>query len=248
MGLFSVARITLFSLAIAFSLIALGLDAYFVSLTVPHNFYFVFSALGVATAVLTILTIPIMLILDFIRRGAVTSMIIFELSWLFILAILWVATAGEAVSTFNYYYPQGCDYRSGTWISDTISNHAQSLPGSDVETYCMELQAVEAFAFLNFFIFLGYTAVLLVFSIIGSSRGNGVWMYSVKEAKFLSQNSSRVQQQVPLSQYSGAPPTGYAPVQLGTYSNHSGTPGQSVHTQPQQFQPLYSGQPQGITV
>ncbi|KAG1813230.1 uncharacterized protein BJ212DRAFT_1367319 [Suillus subaureus] len=233
MGLFSVARITLFSLAIAFSLIGLGLNAYFLSLTVPDNFYFIFSALGVATAMLTIVTIPIMLIIDFTRRGAFTSMIVFELSWLFILAILWVATAGEAITTFNYYYPRGC-------VDTTDPTY---------NAYCMELQAVEAFAFLNFFIFLGYTCVLLVFSIIGSSRGNNVWTRSVKEATFFAQKSWPAQQQVPLSQYSGAPPTGYTPVsqpqQLGTYSTHSGTP---VHMQPQQFQPAYSGQPQGIPV
>jgi hypothetical protein len=233
MGYFSVARITLFSITIAFSLIGLGLNAYFLSLTEPHNFYFIFSALGVATALLTIVTIPIMLILDFIRRGAFTSMIVFELSWLFILAILWVTTAGEAVSTSNYYYPQGCV------ATDSIDN-----------TYCMEVQAVEAFAFLNFFIFLGYTCVLLVFSIIGSTRGNTIWTRSVKEATFLAQKSWPVQQQVPLNQYSGAPPTGYTgtpvsqPQQLGTYHTHSGAP---AHTQPQQFQPVYSGQ-QGISV
>lgn len=233
MGYFSVARITLFSITIAFSLIGLGLNAYFLSLTEPHNFYFIFSALGVATALLTIVTIPIMLILDFIRRGAFTSMIVFELSWLFVLAILWVTTAGEAVSTSNYYYPQGCV------ATDSIDN-----------TYCMEVQAVEAFAFLNFFIFLGYTCVLLVFSIIGSTRGNTIWTRSVKEATFLAQKSWPVQQQVPLNQYSGAPPTGYTgtpvsqPQQLGTYHTHSGAP---TNTQPQQFQPVYSGQ-QGISV
>jgi hypothetical protein len=233
MGYFSVARITLFSITIAFSLIGLGLNAYFLSLTEPHNFYFIFSALGVATALLTIVTIPIMLILDFIRRGAFTSMIVFELSWLFVLAILWVTTAGEAVSTSNYYYPQGCV------ATDSIDN-----------TYCMEVQAVEAFAFLNFFIFLGYTCVLLVFSIIGSTRGNTIWTRSVKEATFLAQKSWPVQQQVPLNQYSSVPPTGYTgtpvsqPQQLGTYHTHSGAP---AHTQPQQFQPVYSGQ-QGISV
>ncbi|KAG2044520.1 hypothetical protein BDR03DRAFT_1087100 [Suillus americanus] len=232
MGYFSVARIILFSLTIAFSLIGLGLNAYFLSLTVPDNFYFIFSALGIATAMLTIVTIPIMLIIDFIRRGAFTSMIVFELPWLFILAILWVATAGEAVTTFNYYYPQGC-----------ISSNPT------INAYCMEVQAIEAFAFLNFFIFLGYTCVLLVFSIIGSSRGNSVWTRSVKEATFFAQKSWPVQQQVPLNQYSGAPPTVYTtvsqPQQLGTYSTHSGTP---VHVQTQQFQPAFSGQPQGISV
>ncbi|KAG2367718.1 hypothetical protein BDR07DRAFT_1392757 [Suillus spraguei] len=215
MGFFSVARIVLFSITIAFSVIELGLNAYFLSLTVPDDFYFIFSVLGLVTTLLTIITIPIMLIVGFVRRGAFTSMIVFELSWLFTLTILWVATAGDAISTSNYYYPQGCVDTNPT-----------------VNAYCMELQAVEAFAFLNFFIFLGYTCVLLVFSIIGSSRGNDVWTRSVQEATFFAQKSWSGQ--VPLNQYSGAPPTGLTPV--------------SQPQQSQQFQPVYSGQPQGISV
>ncbi|KAG1769145.1 hypothetical protein EV702DRAFT_1142635 [Suillus placidus] len=239
MGRFSALRITVFSLSIPCSLIGLGLNAYFVSLTEPY-FYFIFSAFGIAAAVLTILTIPIMLIVDFLRHGAFTSTILFELLWLFALAILWVATAAEAFSTSNSYFPQGCVYAN----TDPTANK-----------YCMELQMVEAFAFSNFFIFLLYTCILLVFSIIGSSRGNSVWTYSVKDATFFGPNNAwPVRQQVPLNQYSGAPPTGYTgtpvsqPQQLGTYSTHSGTPAQSPHMQPQQFQPVYSGQPQGISV
>ncbi|KAG1756996.1 hypothetical protein EDB19DRAFT_1654986 [Suillus lakei] len=245
MGLFSVFRITLFSLTVAFSLIGLGLNAYYISLTAPY-FYYNFSVLGVATAVLTILTVPIMLTVEFVRRGAFTSMIVFELSWLFILAILWVATAGEAIYVSNIFFPRGCIYAD----VDPIEN-----------AYCMELQAVEAFAFLNFFIFLGYTCTLLIFSIIGASRGNSVWTYSVKEATFFAQKSWPAQQQTPLNQYSGAPATGYTsgapptgytgtpvsqPQQLGTYTTHSSTPAQSPHMHPQQ--PVYSGQPQGIPV
>ncbi|KAG1769144.1 hypothetical protein EV702DRAFT_1142624 [Suillus placidus] len=239
MGSFSWFRITVFSLSIPCSLIGLGLNAYSVSLTEPY-FYFIFSALGVATAVLTILTIPIMLIVDFIRRGAFTSMIIFELSWLFTLAILSFATSAESVSTSNSYFPRGCVYAN----TDPTANK-----------YCMELLMLGTFAFSNFIMFLSYTCILLVFSIIGSSRGNSVWTYSVKDATFFGQNNSwHVRQQVPLNQYSGAPPTGYTgtpvsqPQQLGTHNTHSGTPAQSPHMQPQQFQPVYSGQPQGISV
>lgn len=232
MALFSVIRIGIFSLSIVFSLIVLGLNAYYISLTQP--LYFIFSALGVATALLTILTVPVMLIVDSIRRGAFTSMIVVELVWLFILWVLWVATAGEAAATFNYYFPRGCIYAS----VDPTAN-----------AYCMELQAIQAFAFLNFFIFLGYTGTLLVFAIIAGSRGNSVWTSSVKESTFFPKNSWPAQQQVPLAQYSGAPAAGYTgtpvsqPQQLGTYTSHSGMPPQSP-----QMQPQYSGQKQGISV
>ncbi|KAG0707551.1 hypothetical protein DFH29DRAFT_844631 [Suillus ampliporus] len=238
MTLFSMIRLILFSISIVFSLIVLGLDAYFLSVTVPLQFYFTFSALGVATAVLTILTVPIMLIVDLIRHGAVTSMIVVELVWLSILWVLWVATAGEAANGFNLYFPRGCIYAT----DDPTAN-----------AYCMELQAVQAFAFLNFFIFLGYTCTLLVLSIISASRGKSVWTSSVKQSTFLAPSSGPVQQ-VPLAQYSGAPAPGYTgtpvsqPQQPGTYTSYSGPPAQSPYTQPQQFQPVHNGQQQGIPV
>ena len=47
------------ALSIVFSLIGLGINAYFISLTEPYT-YPIFSALGVATAVFTIVTVPIM--------------------------------------------------------------------------------------------------------------------------------------------------------------------------------------------
>jgi len=136
----------------------------------------------------------------------------------------------------------------------------------------MELQAVEAFAFLNFLIcmffwdlgrvftddiiinlVLNYTVVLLVFSIIASSRGNNVWMSSVKESTFLAPQSRLVHHQVPLSQYSGTPATGHNVAQphpeynvtqpQGVY-NYSNVPAQSPQMQPQQLShPGYAGVP-----
>ncbi|KAJ8597566.1 hypothetical protein M405DRAFT_723975, partial [Rhizopogon salebrosus TDB-379] len=183
------------------ALIELGINAYFISLTTPD--YFIFSVLGIATALLTLLTIPVMLIVDFMRRGAFTSMIVVELVWLSIMWVLWVATGGEAAYTFNYYFPAGCIYAD----VDPVAN-----------TYCNELQAVEAFAFLNFIIFLIYTCVLLAFSINASNNGRNVWNSSVKESTFLAPSN----RPVALTQYSGAPATGYNGNQSQQYGSHDG--------------------------
>ncbi|KAG2367719.1 hypothetical protein BDR07DRAFT_1478815 [Suillus spraguei] len=119
-------------------------------------------------------------------------MIVFELSWLFTLAILWVATAGDAISTSNQYYPGGrVDY--------------------DPTMYCMELQAVE--------LSHSTTSSYVSFTQFGSNfyltiRGDSVWTHSVKEV-FFAQESWPVQRQ----------------------------------PQPfQQYQPVYSGQSQRISV
>ncbi|OJA08090.1 putative protein 57 [Rhizopogon vesiculosus] len=203
MALFSTIRIGLFSFAIVFAIIELGINAYFLSL--PGSGYLIFSVLGIATSLLTIITVPIMLIVDSVRREAFTSMIVVELVWLFILWVLWVATAAEAIAASNFYFPAGCIYAT----FDPTEN-----------AYCTELQAVEAFAFLNFIMFFVYTTVLLVFSIITSSRGKNVWTSSVRESTLLAPNSGPAQYQGYPTQYSGPPATGY-----------NGTP----VAQPQQF-------------
>jgi hypothetical protein len=55
-------RVVLLAVALLFSPIVLGLAAHMTSLTTLFDFYFYFAALGIATAVLTMLTLPIMYI------------------------------------------------------------------------------------------------------------------------------------------------------------------------------------------
>lgn len=170
MGFFHVTRVVILGASVVFSVIVLGLSAHLIALTEQSfSSYLIFCALGVATAGLTIATVPVMLFIDIMRRGAFTSMILVELIWLFVLWVLWVATAGEAVDASNLLFPTGC-----VFPFDPTINQA-----------CHEIQAIEAFSFLAFFTLLGYTLVLLIFSSIAAARGNSVWLSSVKESRFL---------------------------------------------------------------
>lgn len=102
-----------------FSVIVLGLSAHLIALTEQSfSSYLIFCALGVATAGLTIATVPVMyliitsvyssplnlflhrLFIDIMRRGAFTSMILVELIWLcktFISCSTWLVTFCRAV-------------------------------------------------------------------------------------------------------------------------------------------------------
>ncbi|KIM70151.1 hypothetical protein SCLCIDRAFT_12726 [Scleroderma citrinum Foug A] len=223
MGFFTIFRIVMLALSVTFSVIVAGLSADLISLTEEYyNLYFTFAALGIATAGLTIFTIPVMLMVDFIRRGAFTSMILVELIWFFILWVLWVATAGEAVTAANTYFPQGCIYADYPLVNQA----------------CHEIQAVEAFSFLAFFVLLGYTIVLLVFACIAASRGNLPWFSSVKETSFLAPASMAPPTQA-MGQYPGAQPQYTAPVQP-QYS--------PVSPQTQPYYSPHPGQPQSIPV
>ncbi|KIJ66360.1 hypothetical protein HYDPIDRAFT_109368 [Hydnomerulius pinastri MD-312] len=216
MGAIAFVRIAVLGLSTLFSIIALGLSAHLISLTETYfDLYFVFSALGVAAGVLSFLTLPVMLFVDFVRHGAFTSMIVVELVWLFILWVLWIATAGEAVTAFNFYFPYGCVYNN--------------LPTTNQA--CHEIQAVEAFAFLNFILLMVYNIFLLVVAIIAANNGNGVWLSSVKESTFFAPSNPPVQQHQ-MGQYNSTP----APQPQAVPQQYTGTPGTPVH-------PQYTGSP-----
>ncbi|KAG6861488.1 hypothetical protein C0995_015915 [Termitomyces sp. Mi166 len=81
--LLPVLRTGVFAFVILASVIVLALCAHVTNTTVSlFEGYFVFAALGIATSLLAFLSLPVMLIVDNMRKGAVTSMILMEIAWL----------------------------------------------------------------------------------------------------------------------------------------------------------------------
>jgi hypothetical protein len=87
---------------------------------------------------------------------------------------------------------------------------------------------------------LGYTGVLLVFSIIASSNGKNIWTSSVKESTFFAPSGPS---QVPLAQYSGTPARGYDIAQPQQPGSYNGMSAQSPHMPQQMSHPGYGGAP-----
>jgi hypothetical protein len=165
----AILRIVALVSTFVFSVVVLGLTAHFTSTTntyiaVTYNF----AALALASASISIVSIPVMLIVDFVRTGAFTSMVVVELVWLSVIWVLWLSTAADTASFFSVFFNSSCGY------IDQIVN-----------TACHEVQALEAFAFLTWLILLAYTITLLVYAIIGSSRGHKTWTSTVKQGNFL---------------------------------------------------------------
>ncbi|KAH7886176.1 hypothetical protein F5I97DRAFT_1878095 [Phlebopus sp. FC_14] len=209
MGFFTLVRIIVLTLTMVFSVVVLGLAAHLIWLTdLLIGSYFIFAALAIAAAGLSLVTLPIMLIVDCVRRGAFTSMIVVELVWLFILWVLWVATAAEAVVSTNIEFPVGCIYPEEPTINQA----------------CHEFQAIEAFSFLNFILLFVYQCSLLTLAIVAASRGNQVWTSSVKDSNFSAPDSQAPQH--PMGQYTGTP----APQPPQMPQPHYGTPVQSQYT------------------
>ncbi|THU93800.1 hypothetical protein K435DRAFT_779702 [Dendrothele bispora CBS 962.96] len=67
------------------ALVVLGLSAHLTSKSeqaAPFHRIFAFEGLGIATGAITIATVPLMVGVDLTRKGAFTSMVVVELTWL----------------------------------------------------------------------------------------------------------------------------------------------------------------------
>ncbi|KAI0070748.1 hypothetical protein K474DRAFT_1713076 [Panus rudis PR-1116 ss-1] len=173
-------RLATLSAVTGFAVITLGTSSHYIATTLnavlfidgipvlPADQPDTFSVLNVAIAGLTLLTLPVMVVIDLVRKGAVTSTIIFELIWLGILCILWVAAAGFTADTVSSFI--------GLCKINPRVRTLQSL--------CKDSQVSEAFGFLSFISLLAYVVILLATSIVSSNHGNPVWKSSVNKAQF----------------------------------------------------------------
>ncbi|KAI0757102.1 hypothetical protein C8Q80DRAFT_77688 [Daedaleopsis nitida] len=199
---------------------------------------FAWAGLAVATAVLALVSLPAMFIIDLLRMGAFTSMIVVELAWLGFLGVMMLATGGAAAAN-----------ASGFWIQCDIWSPAAA------RTVCSETSAAAAFGFLAWVALWAYAVALLVILLIQANRGNYIWQQSVKEMQLKGSNNippnstpgafssekpheaaalNAVQYSYPPQQGALSPQsTGYMSPQVTGYS----------HPMPQEPQPGILGQP-----
>jgi len=159
---FTLVRTCVFGVATLFALLELALGAAITSLTmVDDNGYFSFAALDIATAILTMTTLPVMLLLSRYRNGAFTSMVGIEVGWTCFLWIMWLAVGAATASDLPFI---NCNFAFGL---------------------CPELQAMTAFGFLTWILLFAYNMTLFVLVFRQQLRGNGgVWTGYILETDF----------------------------------------------------------------
>ncbi|KAG6867933.1 hypothetical protein C0993_009415 [Termitomyces sp. T159_Od127] len=245
-------RTGVFAFVVFAAVIVLALCAHVTNTTVTlFQGYFVFTALGIATSLLAFLSLPVMLIVDNMRKGAVTSMIVVEISWLGLLWVLFLSTAATASQAAAFTFGNSC-----------------SSPNEIFVTTCREFMAIQAFAHLAWLVrtssilsetacyftalrlVFGYLVTLIVLSFIHANRGyHRVWYQSVKETDFnaplVNVPSAAAQTQlyiptqspvpvqpVPVQQYPPAQNIGAYPPQTTPAPGWTGTPQQTLAPAP----------------
>ncbi|KAF5393692.1 hypothetical protein D9757_000363 [Collybiopsis confluens] len=212
-------RLTVLIAVLIFSVIVIGLAAHFTVFSEQFfDGYFVFAAMAIAVAALTILTVPVMIAIDFTRKGAFTSMVLVELIWFLILWVLWLAAAALAAQDQIFFFGSSstsCDF------------------GLDVaNTACHEFLGIEAFSFLAWLTLMGYDITLLVYAIIGSTRGTRPWFSTVHDG-LLTPREGAAAPAIPAPQQHAAP-TG------STFDSSVPTTGYPSQEQQPYAQPQYS--------
>ncbi|KAJ7199966.1 hypothetical protein GGX14DRAFT_467107 [Mycena pura] len=144
--------------------------------------------LAVAIGVITLLSVPVMIVLEILRPGRYfTSMIIFEVLWLGLLSILWLAS-GAAQAVENIFIGGACaiDSEADSFADSFDPGDSDSINAADpVNNICGEARAITAFSFLTWIILMVYTLTIMIMSCVATSRRRGrVWTESVANAPF----------------------------------------------------------------
>lgn len=183
-------RIGQLATAILFSFIVLGLSGNIISR--DDGISPDFAGLSLATAVLTMVAIVPVMIIDFLRKGAFTSLVVTEIVWTSFLTILWLAAAADTTSILNG------DTCSDPFFFDTL-------------TTCREEQALAAFGWLNFFNLGGWLVFLIVAASISHTRGNDrVWLGPVTGTEFFAPAGKAEQSQDAVEYAPQQVPQGYS--------------------------------------
>jgi len=146
-------------------------------------------SLPLAVSVLTLVSMVPILVLEHIRKGLVTSLLVVELGWVGFLWVLWLAAGGEAAST-------GVDASTCSRLN------------SASQTLCSSLVAITAFSFLNWIILLGWFGTLVTFGAI-----NNHWNHSVPDTDLTKKHSTGAAGQPTMAAAPGATPYGAYPPQ-----------------------------------
>ncbi|KAG1902579.1 uncharacterized protein F5891DRAFT_1186228 [Suillus fuscotomentosus] len=143
-----IVRWCVLTFTLIFAIVVLGISGHL--LAIRHTHYWHFAALAVAVSSLTILTFPVILLVNTLLGSedrTSTERIFGEALWLSIMWILWLATGANATHAARvHFFSGGCSFFSG--FSNKI---------------CNEFRVVEAFAYINFIILLCYTIGLFAY-------------------------------------------------------------------------------------
>ncbi|KAI0343820.1 hypothetical protein BDW22DRAFT_1211459 [Trametopsis cervina] len=162
MGWLQVSRLIVLYSTSLFSLAILAISIHLLSLNQPSP---ICAALSLSASISTFFTLPVIIYLDYFRRGVHASPILVEISWLSLLGVLWLVASGVALS----FAP----------------GHASFCRAE--RTSCMEVTLVGGLSIASCILLISYASTLLLKSVLVCSTGpreqrpTRVWTATVKD-------------------------------------------------------------------
>ncbi|KAG1747623.1 hypothetical protein EDB19DRAFT_277967 [Suillus lakei] len=150
-------RWCILTFTLVLAIVVLGISAHLIAIR-PTD-YWRFAALAVAVSSLTILTLPILLVVNTLARHNISSgRLLSEAGWLTIMWILWLSTGANATrAARSHFFAGACSFFT--------------VYGSKT---CNEFKVVQAFSYIIFITLLCYTIGLMVLE-FSRSESDGSW-------------------------------------------------------------------------
>ncbi|PIL26018.1 hypothetical protein GSI_11772 [Ganoderma sinense ZZ0214-1] len=133
-----------------------------------------YANLGIASGAMAILTLPVMLFVDFINDGKTGLPIIIEVPWL---CVLWVMFLATGISTKNFVHqvnPNGVS-------CDEIGRLGSQF--DEFKKICDEWEPIEIVSWISAGLLFLYSVTLLIISILRAYGGKSMWGTSVKNSE-----------------------------------------------------------------
>ncbi|KAF9565106.1 hypothetical protein CPC08DRAFT_704912 [Agrocybe pediades] len=170
MGFFYVYRNLVLGLCLILTIPCLGLLAHWTQGTELDHKTLAFEGMGLFVSILSFIILPVMLVLSEFRKNAFILYILSELIIVGLLWLFWMTAAILVIEEIQILYPSG-----DCAIIDKV------FPGQG--HWCFEIMAIQGLSITIFVFLLKYLIVLLIFAFIRHSRGQLVWLRSVKEVQ-----------------------------------------------------------------
>jgi len=181
LSVFNIVRLSAFVSVVAFSLIVLGLAAFFDHIIVENDLTR-FIPLAIFVAVCTLIIIPTLLLFGVLKRVLLISQVRSELTFVGLLGLLW-----SILGIYTSIEPETiimCDFDPGDFFELAEGAASGDAPYSN-DTYQLQYRVLKAFAILNALLLVSYSFFVLLLALRQHHLGRkSIWTSGITSIPF----------------------------------------------------------------
>ncbi|KAG8875319.1 hypothetical protein FRB97_005217 [Tulasnella sp. 331] len=185
LSVFKIVRLTMYLATMAFSLIVLGLAAFFDHIMIENDLTR-FIPLAIFVAACTLIILPILLLASLLKRVLLIAQVRSELFFAGLLGLLWFTIEPKTIMTCDYE-ETGDFFELATGSTTTSGDDS----GYSNDTFQLQYNVLKSFAILNALLLIAYFLLLLVLTLSQHRLGRRyVWTSGVTSFSFFGTQSA----------------------------------------------------------